>query len=175
MSLMNLKETLSDYAKDIRMNIGSVLDETGAPGLNNSQIWSIALACAYATKNEKLIQAAGVEASQHISPEGIEAAKAAATIMAMNNIYYRFTHMAEQPEFTQMPAKLRMSVIGKPGIEKADFELICLAVSAVNGCGKCVNAHIHELHKVGVSNETIHSAVRVASVINATAQALVIG
>lgn len=175
MSLDQFKDGLKDYAKDIRMNLGSVLDETGAPGLNANQIWSVALACAFATKNPAVIEAIQSEASGKISAEYVEAAKSGATIMAMNNIFYRFNHMVESPEFKSMPARLRMSVIGKPGIEKVDFELICLAVSAINGCGMCVNSHVHEVRKGGLSDEAIQSSVRIGSVINAAAQAAAIG
>ena len=69
------------------------------------------------------------------------AARAAASIMAMNNIYYRFTHLASAPDYKTLPARLRMNVIGKPGVDKADFELWCLAVSAINGCGVCIDSH----------------------------------
>ncbi len=62
--------------------------------------------------------------------------------MAMNNVYYRFTHLAGNQEYRNMPAKLRMNVIGATGIDKIDFELFSLAVSAINGCGMCIDAHV---------------------------------
>jgi alkyl hydroperoxide reductase subunit D len=151
-----------------------VLTEEGAPGLSVQKIWGVALACAHFTKSQALVAALEKDASQAVRPEFIEAAKGAATIMAMNNIYYRFTHLADDKEYTKMPARLRMSIIGKPGIDKTDFELLCLAVSALAGCGVCVNAHINEVKKAGLSNEAIQSSIRIAAVINATAQALAI-
>ncbi len=60
-----------------------------------------------------------------------------------------------------------MNVIGSPGIAKADFELVSLAVSAVNGCGKCVTAHERVLRQHEVGREAVQSAVRIASVIHA--------
>lgn len=170
-----LRETLKEYARDIRLNISSVLTEEGAPGLSSKQIWGVALSCSYATKNQTLIEAIRSDASQILSTEFVEAAKSAATIMAMNNIFYRFNHLAEDKEYSKMPARLRMNVIGKPGIDKVDFELMCLAVSALSGCGACVNSHINEVKKAGLSSEAIQSSVRIASVINAGAQALAIG
>ncbi len=98
------------------------------------------------------------------------AAKAAASIMAMNNIYYRFLHLASNNDYATRPAKLRMNVIGAPGIDKADFELFCLAVSAVNGCGMCIDAHEKVLLAAGVSIDTIQTAVRIAAVVNAIAR-----
>ena len=93
-------------------------------------------------------------------------------IMAMNNIYYRFIHLASDKSYTSMPAKLRMNVIANPGIDKSNFELNCLAVSAINGCGMCMDAHAHELNKAGISKLAIQSTVRIAAVVNAVAQAM---
>ncbi len=174
MTLENLKDAIPDFGRDIKLNLGAVLTEEGAPGLKLNQIWGVALACAYQTKSAPVIEAFTAEATAHTSAEEREAAKAAATIMAMNNIYYRFGHISDEPEFSKMPARLRMNVIGKPGIEKVDFEVYCLAVSALNGCGACIKAHINEVKKAGIQNEGIHSATRIASVVNAAAQAMAI-
>lgn len=170
MSIENLKSTFGDYAKDIKLNLGSVLSEEGAPDLTLTQIQSIALASAYSTRQAELV-AAVEQDSASLSEAARNAAKAAATIMAMNNVYYRFSHLVSDKEYSKMPAKLRMNVIGSPGIEKVDFELMSLAVSAINGCGMCMDAHVHEVIKAGVSKQGVQSAIRIASVINAAAQA----
>jgi len=167
MSIEQLKNKLPDYAKDIKLNLTSVLTEEGASDLSQKQIYSIALSVAYASKNSSIIGAIFDEASTILSDADIHAAKAAATIMAMNNIYYRFIHLISDKSFSSLPAKLRMNVIGNPGIDKIDFELSCLAVSAINGCGMCIDAHTNELIKAGVSKLGIQSAVRIASVLNA--------
>jgi alkyl hydroperoxide reductase subunit D len=173
MHMTELADTIKDYGRDIRLNLSSVLSEEGAPGLSKQQIWGVALACAYYTKNEKLVGAIQSDAAaEALSPEYIEASKAAATIMAMNNVYYRFLHLSDDKNFSKMPARLRMNVIAKPGIEKKDFELMSLAVSALAGCGMCINSHVNEVAKAGISSEGSQSAVRIASVINAAAQAL---
>jgi len=170
--LAELTNSIQDYGRDIRLNISSVLNEEGAQGLRASQIWGVALACAYSTQCRPLIHAIHHDATSVLSPQVVEAAKAASTIMAMNNVYYRFTHLMEDKEFSKMPARLRMNIIGKPGIERVDFELMCLAVSAMAGCGACINSHVHEVKKAGLSNEAIQSSVRIASVLNAFAQTL---
>lgn len=175
MSISALKTQLGDHAKDIRLNLGSVLSEEGAPGLKPVQIAAVALACAYATRHPAIIEAIGAQAAEHLSPEYQQAAKAAATIMGMNNVYYRFVHLASDKEYGKMPANLRMNVIGNPGIDKVDFELMCLAVSAVNGCGLCIDSHVHEVEKAGVSKQGVQSSIRIAAVLNAAAQALTIG
>ncbi len=174
MSIQQLKSTLGDYAKDTKLNLGTVLTEEGAPDLKQNQIYGIALASAYATKNSNLIKAVLGEATSTLSEAEVNAAKSAATIMGMNNIYYRFTHLVSDKDYSKMPAKLRMNVIGNPGIEKVDFELYCLAISAINGCGMCMDAHVHEVTKAGISKQGVQSTIRIAAVINATAQALAI-
>lgn len=170
-NLESLRDALGDFAKDIRLNLGTVLTPEGAPELSQSQIHQIALASAYATKDADVI--AAIEAEAAALPDAEKtAAKAAASIMAMNNIYYRFIHLAGDAELKAMPAKLRMNVIGSPGVAKVDFELMSLAVSAINGCGMCIEAHSHELQKQGASKLQIQSAVRIAAVIHAAAQAV---
>lgn len=171
MSIEQLKSSLGDYAKDIKLNLGSVLTEEGAPELSQPQIHGIALASAYATREPAVIAAVLAEASA-LSDALKHAAKAAAAVMAMNNVYYRFNHLVSDKEFSKMPAKLRMNVIGAPGIEKVDFELMSLAISAINGCGMCMDAHVHEVTKAGVSKLGVQSCIRIAAVINATAQAV---
>ena len=92
--------------------------------------------------------------------------------MGMNNVYYRFVHLVENPDYATLPAKLRMNVIGNPGVAKTDFELYSLAVSAINGCGACVAAHDKVVRKAGVTAEGVQSAVRIAAVIHGVAVAL---
>ncbi len=168
MSMADLARQLPDYAKDIRLNIGSLLNE---PVLGDQRKYGTLLACAHATGHRPLIDAAEAEAGARLSTEAANAARAAAAIMAMNNVYYRFTHLASNEEYRRMPARLRMTVIGSPGIEKTDFELFCLAVSAINGCGACVDSHEQVLVQHGVSAEQIQAAVRLAAVVQAAAAA----
>ena len=172
MSIDTLKSHLPDYAKDLKLNLGSVLTPEGAPGLSENQIHGIALASAVAARHpETLREIAGV-VREHTDEATFKAAQAAAAIMGMNNIYYRSLHLMSDQEYLSMPAKLRMNVIGRPGVEKADFELYSLAVSAVNGCGMCLDAHEKELRKHGLGREAVQSALRIASVIHAVAVTL---
>jgi alkyl hydroperoxide reductase subunit D len=164
-----LRDRIPDYAKDLRLNLSSVLTPQGAPGLTESQLWMTALASAIASRNAELARAIEGAAADKLQPAEIEAARAAAAIMGMNNVYYRFLHLVEDEEYAKLPARLRMNVIGSPGIAKADFELLSLAVSAVNGCGRCVTAHERILRQHAVSREAVQSAVRIASVMHAVA------
>ena len=166
MSIETLKSALPDYAKDIKLNLGSVL----TPGnLTEQQVWGSALASAVAARNERLTQAIAAEAAGKLSPEAVTAAKAAAAIMAMNNVYYRFVHLTPKSGYGQLPARLRMNVIRTHGVEHADFELWCLAVSAINNCQACVGSHEAVVKEKGLSQEQVVAAVRIAAVIHAVA------
>ena len=161
-----LKDRVPDYAKDIRINLGVI---TSSTALSAQQAWTIALASAVTTKNAELI--AAIE--PQLAPELATAAKGAAAIMGMNNVYYRFLHfMGEASEYGHMPARLRMQIIGNPGIDKLDFELACLAASAITGCESCVRAHEKVVREKGGTKEMVQDAVRIAAVVNATAVAL---
>ncbi len=172
MNIEEIRDALPDYARDLKLNLGSVLTPTGAPGLNEKQIWSIALASAIAARNTGFARSIETQARAHLADVEIEGAKAAAAIMGMNNIYYRFLHLVEDNEYQAMPARLRMNVIANHGIDKLDFELISLAVSAVNGCGLCVTSHEKKLRAHEVSRESIQSAVRIAATVHAVAVTL---
>ena len=170
MTIEQIRDSLPDYAKDVRLNLGSVLTPEGAPDLTEAQIYEVALASAYATKNKQIIDALLLEGK--LSDVQINAAKAAATIMGMNNIYYRFVHLVSDSEYGKLPAKLRMNIIASSGVDKLNFELMSLAVSAINGCGMCIDSHVKELEKHGLSKIGVQSSIRIASVINSAAAAL---
>lgn len=164
MTIENIKNAMPEYAKDIKLNISSLAnDET----LNQQQLWGTFVASALAGRNNFVIEQVLGEAANHLSSEAMEGAKAAAAIMGMNNVYYRFAHLAGNKEYQSMPAKLRMNIIGNPGVDKMDFELWSLAVSAVNACGMCIDAHEKQLVTHGVTKEQIQTAVRIAAVIHA--------
>lgn len=171
-SIEQCRDALPDYARDLNLNLGSVLTTNGAPGLNDKQIWSIALASAIAARNTSFARSVESGSRAHLNDADVLGAKAAAAIMGMNNVYYRFLHLVEDGEYQTMPARLRMNVIGSHGIDKLDFELISLAVSAVNGCGLCITSHEKKLRAHDVSREAIQSAVRIAATIHAVAGVL---
>lgn len=169
MSIDALKAALPDYAKDLKLNLSGVL---AGPDLTPQQLWGTALASAFASRNEAVIKAVAADAATHLSAEAQQAAKTAAAIMGMNNIYYRFVHLASQKDYATMPARLRMNAIANPGVPHADFELFSLAVSAINGCGMCIDSHEKAVIAKGLPKEAVHHAVRIASVIHAVAATL---
>jgi alkyl hydroperoxide reductase subunit D len=159
-------ESIPEYAKDLKLNLGSVLRQ---PELTEQQAWGTAVCCAVASRNPRLLEVLLAEASKHLNERAVFAARAAASVMGMNNIFYRFRHLSTNPKYAEMPARLRMQVIRTHGSDPVDFELWCLAVSAINGCGVCVDAHEHVLREKGVGEETVLAAVRIASVVHALA------
>jgi len=165
-SLEALLESLPAYAKDLKLNMGSVLRQTE---LTPNQTWGTAVACALASRNASLRQAIFEEAGRVIEPAVVEAAKSASALMGMNNIYYRFQHLSEHAKYSQIPSRLRMNAIRTHGISHADFELFCEAVSAIHGCGACVAAHDRVVREKGISEESVLAAIRIASVIHAIA------
>lgn len=169
MSIDALKDRLPDYAKDLKLNLSSLASETA---LTEQQRAGAFIASALAARNAETTAAITAAFAGQLSPEALAAAKAAAAIMGMNNVYYRFTHLVAAPDYRTMPARLRMNVIGKPGVEKVDFELWCLAVSAINGCGACIDSHEAVVRHGGLSAEAIQAAVRIAATVHAIAAVL---
>jgi alkyl hydroperoxide reductase subunit D len=173
MGVAELKEALPPYAKDLRLNLGSV---TGISQVPEQRLWGTMVVSAISARGAAVWCQLEEEARGHLSAEALDAAKAAAAVMAMNNIYYRSKHQLADAGVTgydDMPARLRMQVIGTHGgVDAADFELWCLAASAVNGCGACLAAHERSVREAGVPREQVHEVLRIASVIHAVAVTL---
>ena len=167
MSIDAVRDLIPAYAKDISLNLGSLASETV---LNDQQKWGTFLASAHAIGVAPVVRAVEAAAAEHLSPEAMNAAKSAAAIMGMNNIYYRALHLMHNPEYQTIPARLRMNVLGNPGVDKIDFELWSTAVSAINGCGACLDAHEGELKKHAVPAAQIQTALRIAAVVHAASR-----
>lgn len=168
MSLDALRESLPDFAKDTKLNVSSLLRGSE---LTEQQLWGTVIATAASTRNAAVLRSALEDAKTHVGDETVQAALGAATIMAMNNVYYRTRHFLHG-SYDDLRAGLRMNIIGSSGgIAKADFELFALAVSAINGCEACVASHEQTLRNEGLSREQIHAALRIAAVVTSLAQA----
>jgi alkyl hydroperoxide reductase subunit D len=168
-ALETLRGAIPDVAKDLKLNLGAVLQ----PGnLTLEQVWGVAVATAIASRNPQLRQAVLEDALVTVPAEVVDDAKAAAALMAMNNVYYRFRHMIGNPEYADKPARLRMQRLAQVATNKADFELFCLAVSAVNGCELCVRSHEEVILAAGLSTDQVHDAVRIAATMHGVAVAL---
>lgn len=169
MILDDLRRKIPDFARDVKLNM-SLFDRDEL--LSAARKAGLALACAISIRNREVLEACETYASSLLDEAGMAAARAAASIMAMNNVYYRFTHQASDAVYARLPAGLRMNVIANPGVAAADFEIWCLGVSAINGCGRCVDAHEKALRKAGIGPEAIQTAVRLAAVLQSAAIAI---
>ena len=169
MSLQALRDRLPEYAKDIKLNLGALAQE---PVLSEKQRAGTFIASALGARNPEVAAAIVAEFAPKLDAKELAAARAAAAVMAMNNVYYRFLHLVENEEYGKLPAKLRMNAIASHGIPKADFELWCLAVSAINGCGMCIESHEKVVRKDGMTAEQVQAAVRIAAAVNAAAAVL---
>ena len=140
--------------------------------LTEAQRWGVAVASAIAARNPRLREAVLADAGRAAPPEVVDDAKAAAAIMAMNNVYYRFRHMVGKPIYSEKPAGLRMNRLVQPATNKVDFELFSLAVSAINGCEMCIRAHEKAVIDGGLTPDHVNDAVRIAATMEAAAVAL---
>jgi len=169
MTLADILESLPDYAKDLKLNLQSVLQQAE---LTERQTWTCAVACALGARNDLLTQAIEAEAAPKLGPEQLKSAQAAGAIMGMNNIFYRFRHFMGSGEYENIPARLRMQSIRTHGGDPVDFELACLAVSTINGCEACVKSHAAVVREKGVTAEAVVASVRIAATFHAVAAVL---
>jgi alkyl hydroperoxide reductase subunit D len=164
-----IRERIPEHAKDLRFN----LDALGKnDSLTPRQLWGTALASALAARNDELVRAVAEEARAHLDEAAFTAARTAAALMGMNNVYYRALHLVSNREYAALPARLRMQGLASHGVDRLDFELWALAVSAVNGCGRCLDSHEQELRKRGASAVQVQDALRIASILHAVAGVL---
>ena len=168
-ALESLREAIPESARDLKLNLQSVLQ---ASSLSLEQQWGVAVASAVASRNPRLREAIVEEARQVVSPAVLEDGFAAAALMGMNNVYYRFRHLVGKETYGRMPARLRMTRMAQPATNKADFELFSLAVSAINGCETCLRAHEKVVLEGGLTEDQVHDAVRIAATIHGAAVAL---
>ncbi len=169
MTLATLQERLPAHAKDLRLNLGAI---QRSEVLGEQQLWGTLLATAIAARDPELLAAVDAEARAHLPGPLHDASRTAAALMGMNNVYYRFLHLVGDATYGTLPARLRMQGLATHGAPKLDFELWCLAVSAINGCGACVASHEQALRAAGASPAMIQEAARIAAVVHAVAVVL---
>jgi alkyl hydroperoxide reductase subunit D len=166
MTLNEILESLPEYAKDTKLNFSSILSNFSL--LTNNQFYGLLLSSAIASRNNLVTKAIYELVKINIDEININGATAAASLMAMNNIYYRFTDLVESKEYIKMPAGLRMNVMrDSGGADKVDFELWSLGVSIINGCSMCISSHEEQLLKSGLSTQVIQFTAKVASIVHA--------
>lgn len=168
-TLEQLRNGLPEFAKDMRLNLDAVL---GQNSLSEAQRWGVAIASAIATEQAELIRAVTDAARAKVDESVIDDARAAASLMGMNNVYYRFRHMVGKASYRDHPARLRMTRMAKPATNKSDFELFCLAVSAINGCETCIQSHERVVTDGGLQEDQVVDAIRIAATLKGVAAAL---
>ena len=169
MSLESLKNALPDYARDLKLNLSSLAADTGLDDKTRALVF---VASALASRQGQVRDAVLGEFANVLTAEELQAAKIANAIMGMNNIYYRFTHLVSAQDYATLPAKLRMNAMAKPGVDKIPFELMSIAVSAINGCGMCMDSHEKVLRQHNVEAVAIQTSVRIAATLHAVAATL---
>lgn len=170
MSIDNLKSALPEYAKDLKLNLGTLSRTTT---LDEEQLWGTLLATAAATRNATVLREIADEAADNLSAEAYNAALGAASIMGMNNVFYRGRGYLGG-KYDDLRVGLRMNIIGNPGVAKANFELWSLAVSAINGCEHCVGAHENVVREAGLDRDAVFEALKAAAIIQGVGQAITI-
>lgn len=155
--------TFETYNKDTKLNLSSVL-------MNNANIIETKLVAATVygilfAKNHPMAEKFLEAASEHFDEDLIEGVRGAATIMNMNNVYYRGKHILGN-DYAKINASLRMQFYTNHKIDKKYFEFVSLAVSFVNNCEFCIKSHAHLLQKEGMTKEQIHEALRIAAIVN---------
>ena len=163
-----IAETFPDAARDLRVNLAAVLRESS---LDERTRFAVALASALACGSRPLSAAIERVGTGVLDEAARDDAKAAVALMAMNNVFYRFRHMIGKPSYELMPPRLRMQRIAKPRMSKAEFELLCLAVSAIEGCEMCIRSHEESVLAAGMTEENVLDAVRIAAVVRGASAA----
>lgn len=163
-SLQSLAAANSRYLTDMKLNVSNALK---SKHMTPKEAYLIALSVALSQKHPELTAAFENRAKKEgATDEEIGETHACASIMGVNNIFYRFRHYMHDVEFyNKQPAGLRMSVLMNPVMGKGLFELMSLVVSAVNGCERCVVSHERSVKEQGADEPRIYDAVRLGAVI----------
>lgn len=165
-----LRDAFPESARDMKLNLGGI---ASSDFLEAEHIWGVAIASAYYLKEPRLKEAILADArAAGVSQEVIDDAQSAAVIMGMNTVYYRFRHMVGKESYGTKPARLRMSAMARPKTNKGNYEIFSLAIAALAGCEKCIQAHEASVQQHGLGEEQVHEAIRIAAILAGAAVAL---
>ena len=162
-AISQLANANARYLRDLKMNLKTSLKSDNVTAKESALI---GLAVASNENHEILVNYfAQLSRESGATEEELSEAIACASLLSSNNVFYRFRHFTGKEKYNQIPAKLRMNIMVNPVLGKEFFELVSLAVSAVNGCEMCVNAHENSLMELGAKEERVFDAVRLSAVI----------
>jgi len=168
MSLDALVATIPDTCKDLRLNLPAVLRNAT---IEPAQAWTAAISSAWFIGNPELAAALTGDASD-LTPAHVEDAQAAAALMGMTTVYYKFRHLVGKETYTEKRAGLRMNRMSQPATNKVLFEICALACAAISGCEACIRAHEHSLLEAGLSEDQVLEVIRIAAVVNGFSTAM---
>ncbi len=169
-SLSLLEKGSSRYVRDLKLNLTSTLSSSY---LSEKECALVALSISVNNNNAVLTNFLEKQALEKgATAEEIAEAAGCASLLALNNVFYRFRHFTGKEKYAQIPARIRMQLMSSPVTGKEFFELMSIAVSAVNGCEMCVNAHEKSILALGSTEERVFDAVRIASIITATGKVI---
>lgn len=170
MSIEALRARLPDYARDLGTNLALLVDD---PALDDEARWGCFVASACAAGEPQTLRAIdAASTAAGFAPEANLAARKAAAMMAMTNVYFRALHLMQAPDYEALPSRLRMNRLTHSGVRGIAYDLWCVAASAINGCGACLDSHEAELRQQGVEPVQIQTALRIAAVMSAVARTL---
>ncbi len=158
---------LPDAAREIGLNLHAVLEP--GPPLSNSQRWGVAIAAALASRNCEVSMALVADARAVVGEDVVADAMSANSLMAMNNVYYRFRHMIGKDVYAARSPRLRVQGLAQPATDRGAFELLSLAASAINGCSACLVAHEQAALAHGLTEDHVHETVRIAAAVHGAA------
>ncbi|WP_320051922.1 carboxymuconolactone decarboxylase family protein [uncultured Acetobacteroides sp.] len=162
-ALETLSQSSTKYLRDLKVNVKTAL---ASEALGEKDALLIAYATAINNKNHPLQDALKAKAlAANATPDELAESAAIASLLSANNVLYRFRHFSDNKKYTELPARIRMNIMMSPVLGKECFELISLAVSAVNGCKVCVNSHEHSVRELGTNEERIFDAIRLAAIV----------
>jgi lipoyl-dependent peroxiredoxin subunit D len=166
--LNSIKSLIPDYAKDIRLNLDSVVARSS---LDPADALGAMLAAAFAANSKTLIDA--IRTSGQLAEIDTNAALTAAALMGMNNVWYPYVEMADDNDLKTQRPELRMNAYATHGgVERRRFELYALAASIIGKCHFCIQSHYKLLKETGMSATQLRDVGRIAAVVSATAQVL---
>ncbi len=160
-ALLDMAELDARYLKDLKINVSNAL---AYENLSEKESALLALSVAINEKSKTLIESFLLKAKEKGATDAeISETYACVSLLNVNNVFYRFRHFTKKEFYTSTPAGIKMTIMGNPVLGKEFFELMSLAVSALNGCEMCVNAHEESLMKLGTSQQRVYDAVRLTA------------
>ncbi len=160
--LRRITNSESRYAKDLKANLQQALKNNE---LSPKESAFIGLSVSVNDRSNAGIDVFTALSKKHgATNDEITEVYSCTSLLAMNNVFYKFRHMVDKEFYSKSPAGIKMSVVGKPVLGKEFFELLSLVVSALNGCEQCIKSHENSILKHGCSEARVYEAIKSASI-----------